>query len=101
MLKVEKRKDGRSQYYYIKGTHRFGDEVTLFDGSGVSTGCVKFKDAQKVLNKKINELNNQAQNISNHNFGEATEELLNDPVEKPSYERSKSYEKNQLLLGHF
>jgi len=100
MLKVEKRKDGRSQYYYIKGTHRFGDEVTIFDGSGVSTGCVKFKDAQKVLNKKINELNNQAQNISNHNFGEATEELLNDPVEKPSYERSKSYEKNQLLLGH-
>ncbi len=33
MLKVEKRKDGRSQYYYIKGTHRFGDEVTILESN--------------------------------------------------------------------
>lgn len=97
MLKIEKRKDGRSPYYYIKGTHRFGSEVITINAE--STGCVKLKDAQRVLNKKIRDINNNIENINHHTFGEATEKLLNDPVEMPSYERSLSYKKNQKLLG--
>ena len=97
MLKVEKRKDGRSPFYYIKGTHRFGEEVVIINAE--STGCVKFSDAQRVLNKKIKELNNDIEGMNEHTFGEATEELLNDPVEMPSYERSLIYKHNQKLLG--
>ena len=44
MLKVGKRKDGRSPFYYIKGTHRFGEEVVIINAE--STGCVKVSDAQ-------------------------------------------------------
>jgi len=39
MLKIDKRKDGRSLYYYIKGTLRFGRESVVINA-----------EAQGVLN---------------------------------------------------
>lgn len=99
MLKIEKRKDGRSPYYYIKGTLRFGRESVVINAE--STGCVKLKDAQRVLTKRISDLTTSLENLEFKTFGYATEQLLNDPINMPSVDRQKHFEKNAKLLGDY
>jgi len=96
MLKISKRKDNRSKYWYIRGTYKTPDKV--FTINSVSTGKINKKDAEEFLfnfQKKLN----IGQNIKKITIKEATDKLTNSLDQSPSENRTPFFLKNSNCIG--
>ena len=92
MLKISKRKDNRSKYWYIRGTYKTPDKV--FTINSVSTGKINKKDAEEFLfnfQKKLN----IGQNIKKI----TTDKLTNSLDQSPSENRTPFFLKNSNCIG--
>ena len=97
MLKITKRKDNRSKYWYIRGTYKTPDKVYTINS--VSTGKINKKEAEDFL-WKFQEKLNLGVTIKKITIKEATEKLLNSLDQCPSDARRPFFEKNANCIGN-
>jgi len=97
MLRTFKRKDGKSPYYYITGTVRFGRKVKTINAE--STGCTNKVDAEFVCTKRIQEITNELKPEKEMTYQECSQKLLNDPIERPSSKRESIYLRVEKYVG--
>ena len=97
MLRTFKRKDGKSPYYYITGTVRFGRKVKTINAE--STGCTNKVDAERVCTDRITQITNELSPDKEMTYQECSQKLLNDPIERPSSKRESIYLRVEKYVG--
>jgi len=100
MLKITKRKDGRSPYYCVTGSYKTPHKIYRIEL--LSTGAIKKADAESFLwhlQKKLDKGQAPIRESKRLTVKEATEKLLNSLDQCPSEVRKPFFEKNAECIG--
>ena len=97
MLTIFKREDGKSPYYYIRGTVRFGRKRKTVKES---TGCLKKADAERVCAARTREIILGLEHENHMTFSECLEKMYNNSKHCPQSKRMSLFKRVNKILGH-
>lgn len=100
MLKITKRKDGRSPYWCISGSYKTPNKTYTLEL--LSTGKIKKIDAENFLwhlQKQYDEGVSPKKNVVKFTVANITEKLINSIDQAPSEERKPFFQKNAKCIG--